>query len=56
MEDAEDDILMSENECSSDIQYCQTFSTSLIDIYKLIQVVGDGNCLFRAICQSVFEC
>ena len=54
LEDAEDEIIMSESACSSDIQYCQTFSTSLLDIYKLIQVVGDGNCLFRAICQSAF--
>ena len=54
MEDAEDEIIMSESACSSDIQYFQTFSTSLLDIYKLIQVVGDGNCLFRAICQSAF--
>ena len=54
LEDAEDEIIMSESACSSDIQYCQTFSTSLLDIYKLIQVAGDGNCLFRAICQSAF--
>ena len=54
MEDAKDEIIMSESACSSDIQYCQTFSTSLLDIYKLIQVVGDGNCLFRAVCQSAF--
>ena len=54
MEHAEDDIIMSESVCSSEIQYCQTVSTSLLDIYKLIQVVGDGNCLFRAIWQSAF--
>ena len=46
---------MSESAYSSDIQYCQTFSTFLLDIYVLIQVVGDGNCLFGAICQSAFR-
>ena len=31
LEDAEDEIIiMSKNACSSDIQYCQTFSTSLL--------------------------
>ena len=45
---------MSESACSSDIQYCQTFSTSLLDVYKLIQVIGDRKCLFRPICQSAF--
>ena len=45
---------MSESACSSDIQYCQSFSTYLLDLYKLIQVFGDENCLFRAICQIVF--
>ena len=54
MEDAEDKKIMSEGVSSSDIQYCQTFSTSLLDINKLIQVIGDGNCLFRATCQSAF--
>ena len=45
---------MSESTRSSNIQYCQTFSTSLLNISKLIQIIGDGNCLFRAICQSAF--
>ena len=34
---------MSKSACSSNIQYCQTFITSLLDIYRLIQVVGGGE-------------
>ena len=45
---------MSSSSYSSDIQYFQTFSSSLLDIYKFIQVVGDRNYLFRAIYQSAF--
>ena len=30
LEDVKDDIIMSDSACFSDIQYCQTFSTSLL--------------------------
>ena len=30
LEDAEDETIMSDSACSSDIQYCQTFSTTLL--------------------------
>ena len=32
----------------------KNFSASSFNIYKLIQVFGDGNCIFRTICQSAF--
>ena len=40
-------VVVSESEASSEAPYWNNFSTSLLDIYKLNKVNGDGNCLFR---------
>ena len=47
-------VIVSESEGSSETPYCHTFSTSLMDIFKLIRVEGDGNCLFIALWMSTF--
>ena len=36
----------SESACSSDLSYHQSFSTSLLDLFKFGRIQGDGNCLF----------
>ena len=36
----------SESTCSSDLSYHQSFSTSLLDLFKFGRIQGDGNCLF----------
>ena len=45
----EEVVILSESQCSSDLSYKQGFSTSLLDIYTLFKVSGDGNWLFRAL-------
>ena len=47
-------VVISESEASSEAPYWNNFSTSLLDIYKLNKVNGDGNCLFRALWKSTF--
>ena len=42
--------IISESACSSDLSFHQHFSTSLLDLYNLKKVRGDGNRLFRALC------
>ena len=39
----EEVVILSESQCSSDLSYKQGFSTSLLDIYTLFKVSGDGN-------------
>ena len=39
----EEVVILSERQCSSDLSYKQGFSTSLLDIYTLFKVSGDGN-------------
>ena len=36
----------SESACSSDLSYHQSFSTSLLDLFKFGRIQGDGKCLF----------
>ena len=51
---ARDVTIISENACSSDLSFHQDFSTSLLDLYNLKRVRGDGNRLFRALCLAAF--
>ena len=53
-EKAKDVTIISESACSSDLSYHQSFSTSLLDLFKLGRIQGDGNCLFRAQCKLAF--
>ena len=46
IEKAKDVTIISESACSSDLSYHQSFSTSLLDLFKLGRTQGDGNCLF----------
>ena len=39
----EEVVILSESQCSSNLSYKQGFSTSLLDIYTLFKVSGDGN-------------
>ena len=39
----EEVVIFSESQCSSDLSYKQGFSTSLLNIYILFKVSGDGN-------------
>ena len=50
-EKEKDVTIISESACSSDLSYHQSFSTSLLDIFKLGRIQGDSNCLFRALCK-----
>ena len=43
-------LFFSEILCSSDLSYHQSFSTSLLDLFKLGKIQGDGNCLFWVLC------
>ena len=47
-------VVISESEATSEAPYWNNFSISLLDIYKLNKVNGDGNCLFRALWKSIF--
>ena len=47
-EKAKDVTIISESACSSVLSYHQSFSTSLLDLFKLRRIQGDGNILFRA--------
>ena len=47
-------MILSESQCSSDLSYKQGFSTSLLDIYTLFKVSGDGNWLFRALSRVLY--
>ena len=53
-EKAKNVTIISESACSSDLSYHQSFSTSLLDLFKLGRIQGDGNCLFRALCKFAF--
>ena len=53
-EKAKDVTIISESACSSDLSYHQSFSTSLLDLFKLGRIQGDGDCLFRALCMLAF--
>ena len=53
-EKAKDVTIISESACSSDLSYHQSFSTSLLDLFKLGKIQGDDNCLFRALCKLAF--
>ena len=50
LDKAHDVTIISESACSSDLSFHQDFSTSLLDLYNLKRVRGDGNWLFRALC------
>ena len=54
LDKAHDVTIISESACSSDISFHQDFSTSLLDLYNLKRVRGDGNWLFSALCLAVF--
>ena len=47
-------LIVSESACSSDLSFHQEFSTSLLGLYNLKRVRGDGNWLFRALCLAAF--
>ena len=49
-----DVTIISESACSSDLSFYQDFSTSLLDLFNLKRVRGDGNRLFRALCLAAF--
>ena len=54
LDKAHDVTIISESACSSDLSSHQDFSTSLLDLYNLKRVRGDGNWLFRALCLAAF--
>ena len=54
LDKAHDVTVISESACSLDLSFHQDFSTSLLDLYNLKRVRGDGNWLFRALCLVVF--
>ena len=54
LDKAHDVSIISESACSSDLSFHQEFSTSLLDLYNLKRVRGDGNWLFRALCLAAF--
>ena len=47
-------MILSESKCSSDLSYKQGFLTSLLDIFTLFKVSGDGNWLFRALSRVLY--
>ena len=47
-------VILSESQCSFDLSYKQGFSTSLLGIYTLFKVSGDGNWLFRALSRVLY--
>ena len=55
LDKAHDVTIISESACSSDLSFHQDFSTSLLDLYNLKRVRGDGNWLFRALCLEAFK-
>ena len=54
LDKASDVTIISESACSSDLSFHQDFSTSLLDLYNLKRVRGDGNWLFRALYLAAF--
>ena len=54
LDKAHDVRIISESVWSSDLSFHQDFSTSLLDLYNLKRVRGDGNWLFRALCLAAF--
>ena len=46
--------IISDCSCSSDLSFHQVFLTSLLDLYNLKRVRGDGNWLFSALCLAAF--
>ena len=54
LDNAHDVTIISESACSSDLSFHQDFSTSLLDLYNLKRIRGDGNLLFRALCLAAF--
>ena len=53
-EKAKDVTIISESACSSDLTYHQSFSTSLLDLFKLGRIQVDGNCIFMGLCKLAF--
>ena len=51
---AHDVTIISESACSSYLSFHQDFSTSLLDLYNLKRVKGDGNWIFRVLCLAAF--
>ena len=49
-----DVTIISERACSSDLSFYQDFSTTLLYLYNLKRVRGDGNWLFRALYLTAF--
>ena len=47
--------IISESAYSSDLSYHQSFSTSLLDLFKFGMIQGDGSCIFRALCKLAFR-
>ena len=54
LDKAYDVTIISESTCSSDLSFHQDFSTSLLDLYNLNRVRGDGNWHLRALCLAAF--
>ena len=54
LDKAHDVTIISESAWSSNLSFHQDFSTSLLDLYNLKRVRGDGNWLFRALCLAAF--
>ena len=54
LDKAHDVTIISESTFSPDLSFHQDFSTSLLDLYNLKRVRGDGNWLFRALCLAAF--
>ena len=54
LDKAHDVTIISERACSSDLSFHQDFSTSLLDLYNLKRVRGDGNWLFKILCLEAF--
>ena len=54
LDKAHDVTIISESACSSDLSFHQDFSTSLLDLFNLKRVRGDGNWVIRALCLAAF--
>ena len=47
-------MILSESHCSSDLSYKQGFSTSLLDIYTVFIVSGEGDRHFLALSRVLY--
>ena len=54
LDKAHEFTIISESACSSDLSFHQDFSTSLLGLYDLKRVRGDGNWLFKALYLAAF--